>query len=193
MKIKLLRDYYRFKKGEIFEVSKEYATFIDKEKIPWSVNNTKGSIKAFEFIEEENQNKENGTIISLGYSNDLLKEELKSLQDQNETIKKENEGLNKLKAENQAYIASLQNNRNTLEKQVEILEKESNGLQIENDELLTNLNLKSIQVFDLQKLKTDNQDWIIKLRSEISCLKFSGETSLIKDLTKLIEVSTNAR
>ena len=101
--------------------------------------------------------------------------------------------MNKLKAENQAYIASLQNNRNTLEKQVEILEKESNGLQIENDELLTNLNLKSIQVFDLQKLKTDNQDWIIKLRSEISCLKFSGETSLIKDLTKLIEVSTNAR
>ena len=134
MKIKLLQDYCTFSKGEIFEISKVQVFIISEFKPHWGgISNIQGSEKLFEFIEEENQNKENGTITSLRYSNDLLREELKSLQDQNETIKKENE--------------------------------------------------------DLNKLKSESEDWIIKLRSEVSCSKFSGENNLIKDLTKLIEVS----
>ena len=57
MKIKLLYDYHSFKKGDIFEISKEHATFFDKGKIPWSIINIEGEERLFEFIEDENQNK----------------------------------------------------------------------------------------------------------------------------------------
>ena len=85
MKIKLLQDFCKFTKGDIFEVSRDQISFIDEIKNPWIITNTDKSYKAFEFIEEENDIVRNlkvreFIIVDLESQITLLKEENQSLE-----------------------------------------------------------------------------------------------------------------
>ena len=186
MKIRLLYSYQSFKKGDIFEVSKEYVTFIDKEKAPWTINNTKGSIKAFEFIEEENGSMLRNMYESMKMTNNALRDtgvklEQKIAKDEidYENIKTlyqhERREHEKTSQGNTQIIIDLQDEARLLKEEFESLKGQNEMIKKANE--------------DLNKLKSESEDWIIKLRSEVSCLKFSGENNLIKDLIKLIEVS----